>query len=140
MYLIDTNVISDLRRKEKTNPGVANFFKNAADKTQPTFLSAITIGELRRGIERIRHRGDIEQASILNAWLRLVLQQFEQRILSFDAEAAQMWGRLRVPNPDHELDKQIAAIALVKDLTVVTRNIADFTGTGVRLINPFLPS
>ena len=62
-----------------------------------------------------------------------------ENILTFEAEAAQVWGRLRVPNPGHELGKQIAAIALVNDLTVVTRNTADFEGTGVKLINPFLP-
>ena len=102
-------------------------------------MSAIAIGELRRGVERISYRGDAKQAAVLDAWLSFILEQFEDRILSFDEEAAQVWGRLRVPNPDHELDKQIAAIALIKNLTVVTRNIADFAGTGVRLINPFLP-
>ena len=70
--------------------------------------------------------------------MRAILDQFAGNILSFDSHAAQVWGRLRVPNPDHEIDKQIAAIALVNDLTVVTRNTADFEDTGVRLKNPFL--
>ena len=69
----------------------------------------------------------------------MVLDQYGENILPFEADAAQMWGRLRVPSPENELDKQIAAIALVNDLTVVTRNTADFEGTGVRLIDPFLP-
>jgi len=69
----------------------------------------------------------------------MVLDQYGENILAFDADAAQVCGRLRVPNPGHELDKQIAAIALVNDLTVVTRNTADFEGTGVKLVNPFLP-
>jgi predicted nucleic acid-binding protein len=95
------------------------------------------VGELRRGVELIRHRGDIEQAKRLEAWLTIVLEQFGENILAFDADTAQVWGRLRVPNPGHELDKQIAASALVNDLTVVTRNASDFEGTGVKLKNPF---
>ena len=67
------------------------------------------------------------------------MSQYGENILAFDADAAQVWGRRRVPNPDHELDKQIAAIVLVNDVTVVTRNTADFEGTGVKLVNPFLP-
>ena len=67
-----------------------------------------------------------------------MLEEFHGNILPFDTEAAQVWGRLRVPNPDHELDKQIAAIALVRNLIVVTRNVADFDGTGVKLKNPFV--
>lgn len=87
----------------------------------------------------VRHRGDVEQARILEVWLTNVLEQYSENILAFDSEAAQVWGRLRVPHPEHELDKQAAAIALVNDLTVVTGNAADFQGTGVRLLNPFLP-
>jgi toxin FitB len=78
------------------------------------------------------------QAERLEAWLGSVVEQFGERILALDADAAQVWGRLRVPNPDHALDKQIAAIALVNDLTLATRNVADFEGFGVRLKNPFL--
>lgn len=74
---------------------------------------------------------------MLEAWLAEVLGEYQGYILDFDAEAAQVWGRLRVPDPAHELDKQVAAIALVNSLTVVTRNIADFAGTGVALLNPF---
>lgn len=67
-----------------------------------------------------------------------VLAQYQGNILGLDADAAQIWGKLRVPDPAHTLDKQIAAIALLYDLTVVTRNVADFAGTGVKLRNPFL--
>lgn len=74
---------------------------------------------------------------MLEAWLLLVLEQYRDNVLDFDAEAAQVWGRLRVPHPGHALDKQIAAIALVNDLTVVTRNTPDFEGTGVQLVDPF---
>jgi predicted nucleic acid-binding protein len=88
-------------------------------------------------VELIRHRGDTPQAELLEAWLHSVLNDFSDSILSLDADAAQVWGRLRVPHPEHELDKEIAAIALVNDLTVVTRNTTDYAGTGVRLENPF---
>jgi predicted nucleic acid-binding protein len=139
MYLIDTNVISEARKKANANPGVAAFFKHAVASSEPVYLSTISVGELRRGVELIRHRGDTVQAERLEAWLNSILEQFAENILPFDTDAAQVWGRLRVPHPEHELDKQIAAIALVNDLTVVTRNTADFQGTGVRLKNPFSP-
>ena len=77
---------------------------------------------------------------MLDAWLADVVGQYADRILAFDTEAAQVWGRLRVPHPEHALDKQIAAIALVNDLTLVTRNTADFSATGVRVENPFVPA
>ena len=88
-------------------------------------------------MELIRHRGDHPQAKQLEQWLLEVLQTYGNRVLDLDGDAAQLWGRLRVPNPHNALDKQIAAIALLHDLTVVTRNTADFSGCGVRLLNPF---
>ena len=139
MYLIDTNVISEARKQSKANPGVIEFFKQASAQDEAIYLSVLTVGALRRGIELIRQRGDEPQAELLEAWLADVIGQHADNILAFDAEAAQVWGRLRVPHPEHELDKQTAAIALVNDLTVVTRNAADFGDTGVRLKNPFLP-
>jgi predicted nucleic acid-binding protein len=138
LYLIDTNVISESRKKGKANPGVVNFFTGAIAANESVYLSTVSVGELRRGIEIVRHRGDVEQATILEEWLTGVLDQFREKILALDAEAAQVWGRLRVPDPAHGLDKQIAAIALVNDLTVVTRNTTDFAPTGVKLLNPFL--
>jgi toxin FitB len=139
MYLIDTNVVSEARKRANANPGVLDFFKHVLAANEPVYLSAVSVGELRRGVELIRHRGDIDQAKRLEQWLTMVLEQFAGNILALDADTAQVWGRLRVPNPGHELDKQIAAIALVNDLTIVTRNTADFEGTGVKLRNPFRP-
>jgi toxin FitB len=139
VYLIDTNVVSETRKKERADPGVVRFFDHVVASGEPIYLSVVSVGELRRGVELIRHRGETGQAKLLEAWLTMVLNQYGENILSFEADAAQVWGRLRVPDPMHELDKQIAAIALVNDLTVVTRNTADFEGTGVKLINPFLP-
>jgi len=138
VYLIDTNVISEARKKAKANAGVIEFFNHVASTGEAVYLSVVTMGELRRGIELIRLRGDAEQATLLEDWLTIVLDEYADNVLAFDADAAQIWGRLRVPNPEHALDKQIAATALVHDLTVVTRNTADFEGTGVRVMNPFV--
>jgi predicted nucleic acid-binding protein len=139
VYLIDTNVVSEARKQARANPGVVSFFSQVAAGDEAVYLSAVSVGELRRGIELIRHRGDADQAKLLETWLTTVLEQYGANILTLDSDAAQVWGRLLVPNLDHELDKQIAAIALVNDLTVVTRNVADFVGTGVKVKNPFLP-
>jgi hypothetical protein len=137
VYLIDTNVISEARKQGRANPGVIAFFQQAATQGAALYLSSITVGELRRGVELIRGRGDSQQAAALETWLATVLRDYQDRILALDADAAQVWGRLRVPHPQHELDKQIAAIALVNELTVVTRNTPHFEATGTRLVNPF---
>jgi toxin FitB len=138
VYFIDTNVISELRKKEKANRGVASFFRALNAQGGQADLSSITIGELRRGVELIRHRGDLAQARLLGRWLESLLQDYADRILVLDAQAAQVWGVLRVPHHENELDKQIAVIALVNDLTVVTRNTPHFEATGARLLNPFV--
>lgn len=135
MFLIDTNVISEARRGPRANVGVRNFF-GGVDAAE-TFLAALTLGELRRGVEKVRYLGDAPQAQLLMQWLENVEQSFADRILPFDADCAKVWGRLMVPHPQHPIDKQIAATALIHDLTVVTRNVADFAGTGVKLLNPF---
>ena len=135
MYLVDTNIISEARKGRKANPGVQEFFK----KTDATdlYLSVQTIGEIRRGLENIRRRGDLPQARKLEKWLDLVVTDYADRILSFDEECAQVWGRLMSPHHQHPIDKQIAAIALIHDLTVITRNLDDFRSTGVKVVNPF---
>jgi toxin FitB len=137
MYLIDTDVISEIRKGERANPGVRGFFAAATENATPLYLSVVTIGELRTGVERLRHRGDAAQAKRLERWLATVTKRYAEAILPLDEETAQVWGRLRVPNPENPLDKQIAATALIHDLAVVTRNTAHFTPTGVRVHNPF---
>ncbi len=137
MYLIDTNVISEARKGAAADPGVRAFFRDCAAQGTKLWLSVVTVGELRRGVDLIRHRGDTDQAKRLEAWLIGVLRDHQHAILGFDLDAAQLWGRLRVPHPEHSLDKQIAATALLHGLTVVTRNTADFAATGVSLLNPF---
>nr|WP_202126976.1 type II toxin-antitoxin system VapC family toxin [Cupriavidus sp. SW-Y-13] len=137
VYLVDTNVISEVRKRQRANKGVLTFFRQASKRDDGLYLSVVTVGELRRGVEVVRHRGDEQQAAILDAWLKVVLSDFTENILSVDEEIGQVWGRLRVPHPEHALDKLIAATALIHDLTVVTRNVEDFAGLGVRVLNPF---
>ena len=136
MYLVDTNVISEARKGKKANLGVRKFWKEA--DPADIYISAQTIGEIRRGVENIRYRGDISQAAQLDAWLDIVVTQYADRVLSFDEDCAQVWGKLMSPNPQHPIDKQIAAIALIHNMTVVTRNVVDFELTGVQLENPFV--
>ena len=101
MYLIDTNVISEARKRGRANHGVIRFFDEVAAAGAPLYLASITVSELRRGVELIRHRGDTDQANQIDAWLAAVLNQFSDRILAFDADAAQVWGHLRAPNGEH---------------------------------------
>lgn len=137
MFLVDTDVISDARKGDKGNAGVREFFGNASRNNIALFLSAITIGDLRQGVENIRHRGDSAQAARLERWLDRLTVEYADAILPFDQETAQIWGRLRAPHPENPLDKQIAATALIHDLTVVTRNTDHYQPTGVKMVNPF---
>ncbi len=135
MYLVDTNVISEARKGQKANPGVRRFFETT--DSAALYLAVQTIGEIRRGLENIRYRGDLPQTSKLETWLDRLVTDYAERILGFDEECAQVWGRLMSPSREHPIDKQIAAIALIHDLTVATRYVDDFRGTGATLHNPF---
>jgi toxin FitB len=137
MYLVDTNVISEARKKTKANRGVRSFFKQAIEDDTRVFMSVVSVGELRRGIESIRYRGDTRQANQLEKWLANLLLEYNDHVLDINQDIAQLWGRLRAPHPENALDKQIAATALIYELTVVTRNHRDFVKTGVRVLNPF---
>lgn len=135
MYLLDTNFVSELRKGPRANPGALAFF--ATLRAEDLYLPVQTLGEIRRGVENLRGRGDHPQAERLEAWLDRLIAEHAPRILDFDRDCAQIWGRLLSPHPQHPIDKQIAAIALLYDLTVVTRNSADFAPLGVRHYNPF---
>lgn len=135
MFLLDTNVLSELRRRDRTHPKVAAW----ADDVHPAdlFLSAITILEVEAGT-LMRQRRDEAQGAMLRAWIDgKVLPAFAGRILSVDTAVAQSCARLHVPNPRAERDALIAATALVHRLKLVTRNVADFQAMGVDLLNPW---
>lgn len=135
MFLVDTNVISEARKGTAANAGVVEFFVN--NKSQDIYLCVQTIGEIRRGVENIRRRCDLAQAKVLETWLNLISAEYGDRVLMFDTECAQLWGCLMSPSADHAVDKQIAAIALIYGMCVVTRNVSDFLSTGVAVDDPF---
>ncbi|MDX2505701.1 MAG: type II toxin-antitoxin system VapC family toxin [Gammaproteobacteria bacterium] len=137
MYLIDTNLISEIRKKKKANNGVLKFFSEVVKKNECLYISAITIGELRRGIDLLLYRGDIKQAKQLDKWLGSILDEYQDNIIDIDEQVAQLWGKLRVPHHEHAIDKQISATAIINNLILVTRNVKDFEKTGVKVLNPF---
>lgn len=137
MFLLDTNVVSELR---KAKAGKANVNVVAWAGSVPfgsLFISAITLLELETGVLQVERR-DAAQGAILRSWLsRHVLPAFHDRILPVDVAVAQRCARLHVPDPRAERDALIAATALVHGMTVVTRNTGDFQPTGVSLLNPW---
>ena len=132
-WLLDANVISELRKGSRADPGVARW---AAERRDDLWLSALTVGEIRRGIE-LRRRRDESSAQALESWLQGVLRGFGARILPFDSVVAEVWGRLNVPDPRPTVDTMLAAAAIVHGLILVTRNVRDVAGTGVQVLNPF---
>jgi toxin FitB len=135
MYVLDTDVVSHLRRPDKADPHVVAW----ASSTQVTlhYISCITVFELERGILSME-RKDAAQGAILRAWMdRQILVQFSGRILPVDAAVAQRCAKLHVPEPKPERDALIAATAMVHGMTVVTRNTEDFKLTGVEVLNPW---
>lgn len=137
MFVLDTNVVSELRkvRLGKANPQVAVW----ADAIEPITLhiSAITVLELEVGV-LLAERRDAKQGRILRIWLEdHVLPEFRDRTLPVDVAVAQRCARLHVPDPRSDRDAFIAATALVHGMTVVTRNVDDFAATGVNLLNPW---
>jgi predicted nucleic acid-binding protein len=135
VYLLDTNVLSERRKGAKADPGVVSFIDRQGDNL---YLPVQVVGELRSGIEGLRLRSDVRQAQLLEDWLTVVIGEYADHVIDFTLPCAQVWGALMGVNDQHTVDRQIAAIALVYDLTIVTRNITHFQGTGVRLMNPFL--
>ena len=133
-YLVDTNVISELRKRERGHPAVVRW----AASVEPTDIhtSVLVIGEIRRGIG-LKRRSDAAQAAALEVWLDQVRVGLGRRILPVDERIAEVWGRLGIPDPVPAIDGLIAATAMVHGLTVMTRNVSDLARTGVSVLNPF---
>ena len=137
MYLLDTNVISELRKTAngKAHPNVVLWAESVASAN--LFISVITILEIEKGILKVE-RQDEEQGAILRAWLeKHVIPAFQSRILPLDIAIAQRCARLHIPDPKPERDSIIAATALVHGLELVTRNTKDFESIELKLINPW---
>ena len=135
MLLLDTNVISELRKGRNANGNVLAWASEVGHTEM--FISVISVMELRIGILRLK-RKDIQQATMLNNWMtKQVLPTFENNILSIDLAVANQCAALHVPNPCSERDALIAATAMVHGLCIVTRNISDFKATNASTLNPW---
>lgn len=132
--LLDTNVLSELRKGARANARLRGWFGSVS--TEEIHLSVLVIGELRRGIELVRRR-DVRQAAALERWLTRVVTDHAERILPIDGRVAEEWGRLTATRPGSVIDTLMAATALVHGLVLVTRNLKDVAWTGVRCLNPF---
>ncbi len=133
-YLIDTNVISELRKRDRCNANVSAWYQNVAG--EDLFLSVLTLGEIRRGIESISRR-DTSSALALEVWFAKLLVNHRARILPVTEPVAEEWGRFNIPDPLPVIDGLLAATAKVHGLTLVTRNVSDVEATGIPVINPF---
>jgi toxin FitB len=137
IYLLDTNVLSELRKGRRCNSGVTAWFSEVADADLG--LSVLVVGEIRRGIEAVRRR-DEARATALDQWLARLLRDHGERILPVDRPVAEEWGRLTAVRAASVVDVLLAATARVHGLTLVTRNVRDVQWTGVSCLNPFAPA
>ena len=135
-YLLDTNVASELRKRDRTDANVRTWFDSVGD--DEIFLSVLALGEIRKGIEQVRVR-DAAKANALERWLSTLDRTYSDHLLPVTAPIAEQWGRLSAMRRISSVDGLLAATALVHDLTFVTRNVADVAHTGVSTLNPFEP-
>ncbi len=133
-YLLDTNVISELRKRDRANPNVIDWVSQR--RPDELWLSVMTVAEVRQGIE-LKRRRDPDAALVLDTWLLITVDTYGDRILPVTPVIAERWARLAVPDPLPVVDGLLAATAIEHDLTLVTRNVAHVERTGVRLVNPF---
>ncbi|MEA2343320.1 MAG: toxin FitB [Thermoanaerobaculia bacterium] len=133
-FLVDTNVISEIRKGRRCDKSVATWWSTVAE--EEIFLSVLTIGEIRKGVESVRRR-DERTADVLEEWLFWLISHHWNRILPIELDIVEEWGRLSVPDPLAAVDGLLAATAKVRHLTLATRNLADMARTGVDLFNPW---
>lgn len=134
MFLLDTNVVSEIR-KPRPNAGVASWLESVGRANH--FISVLTVGEIRRGVELLRPR-NADHADDLEQWLVRLQEQFDDRILPVTAAIAQTWGRLTIVRTVSSVDALLAATAREHGLTLVTRNVRDIADLGVRVLDPFV--
>jgi toxin FitB len=133
-YLIDTNVISEVRKGERCDANVAAWY--AAVEDADLYLSVLVLGEIRRGVERARST-DPTRARALDRWLAAVAKSFAGRILAIDSAVADEWGRMTARRSAPSIDALLAATAKTHGMTLATRNTADVAGLGAEVVNPF---
>jgi toxin FitB len=133
-FLLDTNVISEIRKRERAHPNVVHWV--ARTPVEDIATSVLVLAEIRHGIE-LKRRSDREQAESLDRWFSQMRTRLAGRVLPIDGPVAEAWALLGVPNPLPLIDGLLAATAKVHRLTFVTRNIADIAVTGVPLLDPF---
>jgi hypothetical protein len=132
-FLLDTNVVSEIRKKVP-NAGVEAWFDSVS--ADELYLSVLVVGEIRQGIGRLSRRDPV-QADVFEQWLTELVDAYGDRIVPVTVDVAQIWGRLNVPDPVPVVDGLLAATALAHNWTLVTRNGKDVASTGVRLLDPF---
>ena len=133
-YLIDTNVISEIRRGTKCDANVAAWWQSVDDAD--IYLSVLVLGEIRKGVERAR-LNDPAQARALEKWLTTLVQSYGEQILPIDQAVADEWGRMSAKRPVSTIDALLAATAKVHGMTLVTRNTSDVDDLGAEVVNPF---
>lgn len=133
-FLLDTNIVSEVRKADRADPRVSAWYASVAD--EELYLSVLVLGEIRQGIERARSR-DPDKAAALERWLDQVQEAFGARILAVTMPVAEEWGRMNSVRPMPTVDSLLAATAKVHGLTLVTRNVADIGESGADCLNPF---
>jgi predicted nucleic acid-binding protein len=133
-FLLDTNVVSELRKPNR-NPRVSAWFERV--DSSELFLSVLVAGEVRQGIERLRRRGDDEQAGVFERWLAALKEDYADRVLAISTAVTERWGRLNAVKPLPVIDGLLAATAIEHDLTLVTRDDETLASSGARLLNPW---